>query len=87
MADTLPRRTLLKAMPGFALAGAATPAMAIPSDALATPPLTIAMRLRVPLPRAALGGERREVEPAGLRRVPKHLVHDGAVGVEQRGHV
>ena len=67
MADTLPRRTLLKAMPGFALAGAATPAMAIPSDALATPPLTLAMRLRVligtPQELGTVDGVRKRVIP------------------------
>lgn len=50
MTDDLHRRSLLKAMPSFALAGAATPAVAASNSVdptLATPSLTLAMHVQV----------------------------------------
>lgn len=67
MTDALHRRTLLKAMPALALTGAATPLAATPAAALATPALTLAMRLRVligaPQELGMVDGVRKRVIP------------------------
>lgn len=67
MTDALHRRTLLKAMPALALTGAATPLAATPPAALATPALTLAMRLRVligaPQELGMVDGVRKRVIP------------------------
>ncbi|QGP81093.1 DUF3237 domain-containing protein [Sphingobium sp. CAP-1] len=67
MDRNLPRRSLLKAVPAFALASGATAAHAAEPDALPTPPLTLAMRLRVligaPQELGMVDGVRKRVIP------------------------
>lgn len=65
MTQDMPRRSLLKAMPALTLAGVAVPATA--ADGLATPSLTLAMRLRVligaPQELGMVDGVRKRVIP------------------------
>lgn len=67
MAEHLHRRGLLKAMPSLALAGGAPALHAAEPDALPTPPLTLAMRLRVligpPQELGVVDGMRKRVIP------------------------
>lgn len=67
MTSDMHRRGLLKAMPGLALAGTAAPLAAAQGGTLATPPLSLAMRLRVligaPQELGMVDGVRKRVIP------------------------
>ncbi|WP_242496159.1 DUF3237 domain-containing protein [Sphingobium cupriresistens] len=67
MTSDVHRRGLLTALPGLALAGAAAPLAAAPGGALATPSLSLAMRLRVligaPQELGMVDGVRKRVIP------------------------